>query len=186
MIKILVVDVGFVLSNFLNITFLSTPVEHKHASNVVLAFSQEINPSFKGKINWDICGQSKNLTTEILVSCLKKGLDYDYVLIPYNGSVGHYEEEKKALENLLNKGVFVVISSGNVLVDLRTISPQRYCLGKPRCLVVSDLDTPSSPQIAGLTVNVSGKICRYLFFCETGSSYAAPKVLARLINELHR
>lgn len=186
MIKVLAIDVGFVLSNFINITFLAPPIDHNHAANVVFAFEQEIHPRFKGKIGWFICGQSKNLTSEILISCLKEGLKYDYVLIPYNGVIGHLSEEQKALEEVLKHNVFVIIASGNTLVDLKAISPQRYCLGKTNCFVVSDVDTPSSPQIPGLTVNVSGKICRFLFFCETGSSYAAPKVLARLINERHK
>lgn len=195
MIKVLVVDVGIILA--LNFPFKEINSLHKeksfdHATNVARVFNKFLKEENKKNIVYTVCGQEYSLSVERSIECLNyaKINKYNYVLYPYSGSAITNKTEKKLVEELVEKGVTIIFSAGNTKNNNPfSHYPHSYCRNLKNCFIVFDTSTENefykSPEKGFSIIIESAFLCFNVMRkdCIKGSSFAAPKFLAKLINQ---
>lgn len=188
MIKILAIDIGSIvlaLTN-LNVAFVHEPKPEPHARYVLAAFEQTLVPEIKPKIKYTVCGQELSVGPDKVVECVDYAIryNYKYVLMPYSSSESTTSREEEIIRRATERGITLIFSFGN-RVESNPLNeyPHSYCKKYPNCFIVYDtLRENKYRKNLPFVKGEEGKSCLNNA-CYFGSSFSAPKFLAKLINQ---
>lgn len=192
-IKVMFIDVGKVVPSILMafkmVFYVWLPHSQReaktdHISYVVKAFLDEYENGHN--IQPYFCGFDPVLTSQTLYTCAKYALNngIKYINISYGPSELPYFYEHDIIKKLINNGVSIVYAQGNK--DYKNIDemyPIKYCLLYDNChiaLAKELIDNQPNFTKSKKAVVLPSLTC-INNKCMIGSSFAAPKLLAKII-----
>lgn len=198
--KVMVVDTGFVPTEHTKhkvVSFASTDsfkgVGHGTAVTHTLLYGDIINgkPTSKvcDSVEVEICGYTTYYAPDVLISCLDRAVEkkFNYVNMSIGGDPFTTKAERKAFINAANKGIVIVIASGNGKLDLDKSCIYPQCLAKEHKNIIA-VGSDTGEYTTGSFVKKE-KAWAYaptskgevvLFY---GTSFAAPKYINRLLRD---
>lgn len=192
-IKVMFIDVGKILPSILfafkTVFYIWLPHSERdatteHISYVVKAFLDEYGDGHN--IQPYFCGFDPVLTGQTLYACAKYALNngIKYINISYGPSELPYFYEHATIKKLVNNGVSIVYAHGNNnYKNIDEMYPVKYCLLYDNCYIAlaqelidrnPDFNKSKKAIILPSQTCINNK-------CMIGSSFAAPKLLARII-----
>lgn len=198
--KVMVVDTGFVPTEYTThkvTSFVSTDsfkgVGHGTAVTHTLLYGDIIDgkPTSKlcKEVEVEICGYTTYYAPDVLISCLDRAIEkkFNYINMSIGGGPFTTQAERKAFISAADKGVVIVISSGNGKLDLDKSCIYPQCLAKEHKNIIA-VGSDTGEYTTGSFVKraeawayaptSAGKVVRF-----AGTSFAAPKYLNRLLRD---
>lgn len=193
MVKIMLIDTGYIVAQVMAMfqsvfLFLSTGSDNvsdtAHVSFTAKAFAEEYGDVSAVEIH--LCGFTSSLTYHSFSECADYAIknDIKYINISYGPDETPLADEHIVLKKLMDTGRLVVYSQGNrIAKDPDLLYPNRFCLPYKNChLAAAKEMVDEGYTISSKAVIIKSETC-IGDKCLKGSSFAAPRLLARLIKK---
>jgi hypothetical protein len=193
MVKIMLIDTGYVVAQVLSLFHtmflaLSPGSDHfnetAHVSYTAKAFAEEYGDV--SSVDIHLCGFTSSMTTEAFRYCAEYAIQNDirYINISYGPSDTPLVDEHIILKRLMDHNKVVVYSQGNkILKDIDWLYPNRFCLTHKNCYLAAAQElVDEGYDISKKSVVIKSETC-IANQCLKGSSFAAPRLLARIIKQ---
>lgn len=186
-INVMVIDTGYTYQPDIKHRVVFEPDKEKtlHGSVVVrtmLTSEYEVCP----QVRVFLCGYSDKFPEPLVVQCLKeaKELGVRFINMSFSGAPKPNMSEHTAIKDLASLGTKFTVSSGNQSLNLDTVDvyPQSYSKTVKGMYVIGAFDVSKANRGSWVISNYSGKV-KYQDREHVGTSYAAPRYMAKLLNE---
>jgi subtilisin family serine protease len=185
-ITVMVIDTGYTPMSDIKqkIVFDESKKETTHHGSKVIRTMLK-HKELCTNITVHVCGYETNFSDATIIKCLELAdkMGVDFVNISINGKDIESRRETSAIKTLTNKGVHIVMASGNESkqLDTQMVYPQVYGKVVDNLHVVSAYDVEIANRANWTINNVSGVIywegVRF-----RGTSFSAPRYMNMLLD----
>lgn len=160
---------------------------YSHVSFTAKAFLDEY-PDAKDILAY-FCLVSAPMEDEDFAFCVKKAIENDikYINVSFGPGITPLYGEQELLNTLMRRGHVIVYAQGNdIKGDIDELYPNKFCLEYNECYLAAAEEVVSKGYaVSRKAVVIKSRTC-IQDVCQIGSSFAAPKLLARIIKRRHR